>query len=146
MVSVRRFLTTAAIVMTVVFVAAQPQPQAIRDCAAISQADPRLAPLAEACETVKQMQHTLPNFVCNQEAQRYVPILVSVRHSEERRPDDIIADTVTAVATYEDGVTRYSDIKVNDVPKMESSRTCLESLFLASSAPTLFHYFSTRTR
>ncbi len=100
-------------------VVAQSQPQAIRDCAAISHEDPRLTPLAEACETVKQMQHTLPNFVCNQETQRYVPILVSVRHSEERRPDDIVADTVTAVATYEDGATRYTDIKVNDVPKSD---------------------------
>src|SRR5258708_580108 len=93
----------------------------IRDCAAISARDPDLAPVSAVCEFVKSMDRALPNFVCKQTTERYFPIDASYRQSEERRPDDILADTVSATVTYEDGVDQYSDIEIGDKPAQQDA-------------------------
>jgi hypothetical protein len=88
----------------------------VRDCAAISTRDPNLASLSAVCEFVKSMDRALPNFTCQQTTQRYVPISAIIRQSEERRVDDIVADTVSATVTYENRIDRYTDIKIGDRP------------------------------
>jgi hypothetical protein len=93
----------------------------IRDCGAISVHDPDLAPVSAVCEFVKSMDRALPNFVCKQTTQRYFPIDASYRQSEERRPDDILADTVSATVTYEDGVDQYSDVEIGDKPAQQDA-------------------------
>jgi hypothetical protein len=43
-----------------------------------------------------------------------VPIASAIRESEERRGDDIVADTILATVRYEGGISRYSDITVGE--------------------------------
>jgi hypothetical protein len=93
----------------------------IRDCAAISARDRNLAPVSAVCEFVKAMDRALPNFICKQTTQRYFPIDASYRQSEDRRPDDLLADTVSATVTYEDGVDQYADIKIGDKPVQQDA-------------------------
>jgi hypothetical protein len=93
----------------------------IRNCAAISARDHNLAPVSAVCEFVNAMDRSLPNFVCKQITERYLPIDASYRQSEERRPDDIVADRVSATVTYENGVDQYADIKVGDKPVQQDS-------------------------
>jgi len=102
----------------------------IRDCGAISARDRNLTPVSAVCEFVKSMDRALPNFVCKQTTERYFPIDASYRHSEERRPDDILADSVSATVTYEDGVDQYADIRIGDKPAQQ------EALILAGPITT----------
>lgn len=108
-------LSAAALAQSQGPAAASKDPPLLRDCAALSFRNARLAPLTAVCESVRSMRRSLPNFICEQTTERHKPLRVG-RRRIEGTPDDTIVDTITATVTFEDGVNHYSDIRVGDRP------------------------------
>ena len=70
-------------------------------------------PLVDACNFVLSLTEHLPNVICDQKTSRYVRPAPGIF-------DERLIDIVTAHVIYEDGVERYSDIKINGQPSPQS--------------------------
>ena len=78
-------------------------PASSSSCKVFDSAQPEMRQLAGLCRFAASYRQSLPNFVCSQQ---------TVRKSGDTKHDDVIS----AIVTYDHGLERYSEIRINGEP------------------------------